>query len=245
MSATTHVPVRGSVRGDTRPLNRATVVLLIVEFLLIFAPQIILGAAINWPASLDEPAGVNLPLILEQYPAMMSGYAFYLVYSLLFWPVAYLTGRVIVGEDVENVLFRVAGGFAALSALARALGIVRWLFTMPVLARLYTAPGASSELRASISMVYEMLNSYAGGVGELLGVNLFAAIWLVLIGVLIRRKADWPNWLGTFGFVAAAALFSNLLETVGVDMGPMITLAVVLLHFWMLAAAIVIWRKRV
>jgi hypothetical protein len=81
------------VRGDTRPLNRATVVLLIVEFLLIFAPQIILGAAINWPASLDEPAGVNLPLILEQYPAMMSGYAFYLVYSLLFWPVAYLTSN--------------------------------------------------------------------------------------------------------------------------------------------------------
>jgi hypothetical protein len=232
------------VKDDSRSLNRTTAILLLVEFLLILAPQLILGAAINWPASLDEPARVNLPLILDQYPAMMAGYSFYLVYSLLFWPVAYLTGRVIVGEDVENALFRVASGFAALSALARALGIVRWLFTMPLLARLYTAPAASSELQASISMVYEMLNSYAGGVGELLGVNLFAAIWLVLIGVLILRKADWPNWLGYFGFVAAASLFSNLLETIGVDMGPMIVLAVVLLHLWMLAAAILVWRRR-
>ncbi len=244
MTATTRITARGNVKSGSRPFYRTTAILLIVEFLLIFAPQIILGAAINWPASLDEPAGVNLPLILEQYPAMMTGYAFYLVYSLLFWPVAYLTGRVIVEEDVENALFRVASGFAALSALARALGIVRWLFTMPVLARLYTAPATSRELQASISMVYEMLNSYAGGVGELLGVNLFAAIWLVLISVLLLRKAAWPNWLGYFGFVAAASLFSNLLETIGVDMGPMIVLAVVMLHFWMLATAVVTWRKR-
>ena len=132
-----------------KSLIKPTVILLLVEFLLIFPPLIILGAAINWRASLDEPGGVNLPLILGQYAAMMSGYGIYLVYSLLFWPVAYLTGRVIVGRDTEDPLFKIANGFAALSALARALGIVRWLFAMPVLGRLYTAPTATSESRAS------------------------------------------------------------------------------------------------
>ena len=224
--------------------RRQTAVLLIIEFLLIFAPLIILGTVINWPASLDEPASVNLPLILEQYTGMMIGYTIYLVYSLLFWPVAYLTGRVIVGNNVENTLFRVASGFAALSALARALGIVRWLFAMPVLARLYTAPTASAELQESISVVYEMLNAYAGGVGELLGVSLFAVIWLILISILLIRTAEWPNWLGYFGFVAAASLFLNLLETIGIDMGPMISISVTLLHFWMLATAILFWGKK-
>jgi len=225
-------------------INRPAVVLLIIEFLLILVPQLILGAAINWPASLDEPASVNLPLILEQLPAVIAGYGAYLVYSLLFWPVAYLTGRVIVGDDVENVLFRIASGFAALSALARALGIVRWLFAMPVLARLYTDPATSAALQGSVGAIYDMLNAYAGGVGELLGVDLFAAIWLVLIGVLLIRRAGWPNWLGYFGFVTAAALFSNLLEIVGVDMGVMITASVVLLHVWMLATAIIFWRRQ-
>lgn len=83
--------------------------------------------------------------------AMMSGYSIYLVYSLLFWPMAYLTGRAIVIGDTENTLFRVANGFAALSALARALGLVRWLFAMQVLARLYTNPMVSENFKESIT----------------------------------------------------------------------------------------------
>jgi len=215
-----------------------------IEFLLIFAPLIILGAAINRPASLNEPASVNLPLILEQYTAMMTGYAIYLVYSLLFWPMAYLTGRAIVLNDTTNPLFRVAGGFAVLSVLARALGIVRWLFAMPVLARLYISPAASDNFKENISMVYEMLNAYAGGIGEILGVSLFASIWLVLISILLIRSSQWPNWLGCFGFVVAASLLLNLLEVVGIDMGAMISISETLQHFWMLAAAIVFLRKK-
>ena len=231
-------------QADPIAIRRQAAIFLIIEFLLIFAPLIILGAAINWPASLDEPASVNLPLILEQYKAMMTGYSIYLVYSLLFWPMAYLTGRAIVIGDTENTLFRVANGFAALSALARALGIVRWLFAMPVLARLYTNSTASRNFKESISMVYEMLNAYAGGIGELLGVNLFASIWLVLISLLLIRSPQWPKWLGYFGFVVAASLLLNLLEVVGIDMGAMITVSVTLLHFWMLATAIVFLRKK-
>ncbi|MFM7582336.1 MAG: DUF4386 domain-containing protein [Caldilinea sp.] len=235
------------MRASTDPmrvLRRSAIVLLILEVFLIFPPLIILGSAINWPASLDEPASVNLPLVLEQYGAVMAGYGIYLVYSLLFWPVAYLTGRVIAGDDTENLLFRLASGFGALSALARALGIVRWLFAMPILAQFYTAPTASSELKENISVTYEMLNAYAGGVGELLGVSLFAAIWLVLIGILIIQKANWPNWLGYFGFVAAISLFLNLLEVIGIAVGPMTTISVGLVQFWMLAAAIVFFRKK-
>lgn len=213
-------------------------VLLIIEFLLIFPPLIILGSAINWPASLDEPASVNLPLILENFTAVITGYGIYLIYSLLFWPVAYLTGRAIAGNEIDNNLFRVATGFAVLSVMARVLGIVRWLFAMPVLARLYTASNSTLEQKTYISIVYEMLNSYAGGVGELLGVSLFTVVWLTLISILIIRKANWPNWLGYFGFIASAALFLNLPEIIGINTGPMISISETLFHFWMLAAAI-------
>lgn len=224
-------------------LNRVAAIFLIIEFSILFLPLFILGSSINWPASLDEPASVNLPLILENYTSMMTGYGIYLVYSILFWPVAYLTGRVIVGNDTNNILFKIANGFAVLSTLARSLGIVRWLFTMPVLAKLYISPDATDASRSTISMLYEMLNSYAGGIGELLGVSLFAVLWLVLISILIIKKANWPNWLGYFGFVAALSLFFNLLEVVGIDLGPMITISVVLLHFWMLSAAFVFIKK--
>jgi hypothetical protein len=114
---------------------------------------------------------------------------------------------------------------------------------MPVLARLYTNPAASAALKESISVVYDMLNAYAGSVGELLGVSLFAGIWLVLISILLVRTTSWPDWLGYFGLVAAASLLLNLLEVVGIDMGAMISISVALLHFWLLATAVVFWRK--
>lgn len=224
-------------------LHRIAVIFLIFEAALLFLPLIILGQSINWPASLSEPASINLPLILEQYGNMMTGYTIYLVYSLLFWPVAYLAGRVIVEGEINNVLFQIANAFAALSAIARSLGIVRWLFAMPVLAELYVDPNATAADKENISMLYEMLNAYAGGIGESLGVSLFAVIWLVLICLLIMQNKKWPNCLGYFGFIAAVALLSNLAEVIGIDMGAMITISVVLLHLWMLATAIVFWRK--
>ena len=236
--------VNSTAQTDPIAIQRQAAIFLIVEFLLIFAPLIILGASINWPASLDEPASVNLPLVLDQYAAMMTGYSIYLVYSLLFWPMAYLTGRAIVISDPRNTLFRVATGFAVLSTLARALGIVRWLFAMPVLARLYINPAATENLKNNISMVYEMLNAYAGGIGELLGVSLFTSIWLVLINILLIRSSHWPNWLGFFGLIVAASLLLNLLEMIGIDMGAMISVSETLQHFWMLATAVVFLRKK-
>jgi hypothetical protein len=111
MTPSTHsAPVHNPKQSDPIAIRRQAAIFLIIEFLLIFAPLIILGTAINWPASLDEPASVNLPLILKHYMAMMTGYAIYLVYSLLFWPMAYLTGRAIVIDDTSNTLFRVANG---------------------------------------------------------------------------------------------------------------------------------------
>lgn len=223
-------------------LYKSAGILLIIEFAILFIPLGILGSSINWPASLDEPARVNLPLILENYASMMTGYGVYLVYSILFWPVTYYAGRAVVGADTQNDLFRMANGFAILSVMARCLGIVRWLFTMPLLGELYTAPAATPAMRDTIGVVYETLNSYAGGVGELLGVSLFAVLWLVLISILIIQRDEWPSWLGYFGFVAAGSLFVNLAEATGVDMGPMITISVVLLHLWMLSTGITMLR---
>ena len=62
--------------------------------------------------------------------------------------------------------------------------------------------------------------------------------------LLLIRSSQWPKWLSYFGFLVAASLLLNLLEVIGIDMGAMITVSVTLLHFWMLATAIVFLRKK-
>jgi hypothetical protein len=42
--------------------RRTRGMITIVESLLIFVPLLVLGAAIGWPGSLGDPAGVALPL---------------------------------------------------------------------------------------------------------------------------------------------------------------------------------------
>ena len=143
-----------------------TAMVLVLEVFLQATALVVLGAAIDWPASLDEPASVNLPLITENRGAVILGYGSYLLYSILILPLAFLLYRVLAGRRTPaSPLLAIAVGFGVVSALARSLGIVRWLLMMPVLAGIYLDPNASSTTRKAVSVTYEAFNAYAGGVG--------------------------------------------------------------------------------
>ena len=244
MTVSTFVGAGTAPAESNRGLNRVTAAVLLIEAFLIFVPMYILGNAINWPASLGDPAADVLPRIVEHAAAVRNGYFVYLIYSILFWPLSVLTIRVVHGPGPLSPLLRIAAGFGVISALARTLGIIRWLFPMPALAAMYVDPNTSATTREAIVVAYVALNEYAGTIGEVLGVSLFAALWVALVAVAILRSPRLPNWLGIFGFVAAAALASSVLELWGFDMGALITATVAVIHFWFMAAAVVFLRLR-
>lgn len=217
-------------------LQRLTGILLILEGLLIFAPMVILGEAINWPDSLGQPASVNLPLILEKASAVYAGYFVYLIYSILFFVVILFTAQIVSRNEMFDTALKTAVGMAALSALARSIGIVRWLSAMPVLAKLYVE--GTPEAQATISIVYEAINAYGGTIGEALGVGLFAGLSMLALSVAMFRVPEAPKWLGIFGSIAGIAVTLQSLELFGVDLGALITVLVAVLQFWFLVAGI-------
>ncbi|MBI1298851.1 DUF4386 family protein [bacterium] len=219
---------------NKKTLYLSTGILLLVEAFLIFVPTIILGGAIDWPNNLDLPASVNLPLVISESTAVRSGYFVYLIYSVLFWPVALLTARVVAGSDQLPPLLRIAAGFGVISALARTIGIVRWLSAMPVLATLYV--DGTPETQAVVSVVYDAVNAYGGTIGEALGVGLFAGMWMLLIAVAMLRSTEFPRWLGLFGLMAALAVTLQSTEMLGADLGGLIVVLVAVLHLWLMAA---------
>lgn len=221
----------------TKSFRYSAFVLLLIEFLLIFAPLAILGAAINWPASLDEPASVNLPLILEQAGAVKLGYFLYLLYSVLIIPVAFAISRIIGNAQGNNTLLQIATGFAIGSAVLRVLGIIRWLIPMPILARIYTDPATAPATREAVAVMYDMLNAYAGSIGEVLGVGFFAALWVGITAFVILRDGTLPRWIGGYGLICALALTAGLLEIIDVDAGALLSVNVTMLHFWWLSIA--------
>ncbi len=214
--------------------------LLIAESLLIFVPLSVLGSAINWPKSLGDPADKILPLLVQNAPAVRFGYLVYLVYSILFWVVASLTIQVLNDEETDSISLRIAAGFGIASAVARCLGIIRWLVAMPALATLYTDPSISAPTRESIAVVYLALNDYAGSVGEVLGVSLFAGLWLAIVSFKILQTRILPRWLGFLGLISATILGIQLAKLFGVDLGAFISISVSVLHLWFLAMGVVL-----
>lgn len=206
---------------------------LIGEALLIFVPLVILGGAIEWPASLSEPAEVILPLILDRAGAVTAGYVSYLLYSFLFFPMAYLVIAFLEGGRVHSHLGWIGVGFAAISTLARTIGIARWLMAMPILARRWVeAPGRDIEI------AYDTLNALAGGVGEVIGVGLFAGFWVFAASRAILRNPLLPGWIGWTAVLAGACMMIPVTELFGVDIGGFITVALVPVHLWWLALGI-------
>jgi hypothetical protein len=198
----------------------------------------ILAPAINWPASLDEPPAVILPLILDQSGAVFAGYLSYLIHALALIPLAILLRDAL---RLDGAMGRAVVTLGVLAGFAKALGIVRWLFLMPGLAAAYTDPAATPATKDAIAVVYEAFNAYAGGVGELLGVGLFAGIWTIVISVAVLRQG-WTV-IGYAGLGAAVLLLSTLLSVAGIESPVMLTLSGILWQFWTLALAITIWRK--
>jgi hypothetical protein len=224
-----------------RPNYRLAAAVLILEGLLLFAPMAVLGAAIEWPASLDWPAADLLPRLLANEAQVRQGYLIYLAYSLLFWPVALLVSDVVAGGAQRGPLLRLALGFAVASTLARTIGILRWLTVMPGLAATYAAGGPE---QSTVATVYTALNSYGGGIGELLGVSLFATLWLICISVAALRAGTLPRWLSVAGLVAAAALASPLVELLGLPSGPLVAVGSASLQLWLLAAGLTLALRR-
>lgn len=207
--------------------------LLIAEGLLAFAPVIVLGRAIGWPASLGKPAAEQLAAIAAVPDAVALGYALYLLYSLLVAPLMIgLAARSLGG--LQRPLAATVAMFAGLSALARAIGILRWLTVLPALAARHA--GADPAARLQIELLFDALTTYGGGIGEVLGVSLLMAIALGLLCLGALRSGSLPRALAGFGFVSALLLFGLALPTLGLPIAPPTALAVTALSLWMLAA---------
>ena len=242
MAAITGTDAETRKKGDG--LRRAAVSLLLLQPVLMFFAFFVLSSSINWPASLEEPARVNLPLIVEQREAVILGYGSYFLYSLLILPLSITLYFALKGREASPLL-AVAAGFGVISALARVLGIGRWLFLMPFLAEIYGDPASDGATRAAVEVAYASFNEYAGGIGEIVGVALTGALWVGLTSVALLRSERFPSWLGILGLLSAGILLAGLSPVLGLDLGPLVAILGVNVYLvWTIALAVVLFQSR-
>ncbi len=203
--------------------NAQAAIIFIVTALLAFAPLVILGSAIGWPASLGKPAADQLAAIGRAPQAVAAGYGLYLPYSILVLPVMALLAQRVYGS-LTTLGAALVVGFAAWSVLARSIGIVRWLTVMPQLSAQHANADVTS--RSTIELVFQAITAWGGGVGELLGVSLFMGVALGLAMVAAWRLHSLPRWLTLLGAVSAILLLGLFLPAVGLTVKVPVAAAV-------------------
>jgi hypothetical protein len=197
-----------------------TALLFTAQFALMGSAYLILSGAINWPISLDDPASIALPRLFANADSVLIGYSCYLMVSLLMIPAtAAFNARFGLSSTRANLLM----ALATFAAIAKTIGIGRWLFVMPSLAQAYVAPDTD---KATVAHIFDALNAYAGGIGEVMGVGFASGLWTLLIASSVFNAGGiTAKLLGVFTFLVGLSLFATILGGFGVDLGPILTIS--------------------
>lgn len=129
-----------------------------------------LGRAFDYPTILRKEPDEILRRFAAGGSALILRWEALLVSALLMLPLAALLAVVLAASPALTVLSIVVG---AVAALVQGLGLVRWPFAVPELARRYVAAPVGAEgdpTRQTVETVFATLHRLLGvGIGEHLG----------------------------------------------------------------------------
>jgi hypothetical protein len=192
-------------------IEAAAGVVLIVAPLWFNANFALLGRRFEYPDILRRSTSE----ILERFRAGGSRLIL-LWWTFMLSGLLLIAGAVLLGQVLGfGGIVPLATTIGVLAGLVQMLGLLRWVYVVPLLAQAYADPTLGPEQREMHAALFRALHQYLGvGVGEHLG-YLFTGIWSVLIGIGVTQGTALPTWLGWPGVVIGAGLVVGSAEFLG------------------------------
>ena len=220
---------------DLIQVTGALLILLPIAFNVIF---FLLQKTFEYPDILRKPTDY----ILSRFNAggnrlIVTWYSFALT-GLLFIPLAILVNQVLTQGNMPYLAIATIVG--VLAGLVQFLGLIRWTFLVPYLAKTYFEPNTSQATRDSIAIVFQAFHRFAGmAIGEHLG-YLCTSVWTALIALAITQSSQFNSWLGWVGFIPAVGIFIGLFEEAGFKAaGAINAISYILWSIWLILVGVV------
>jgi hypothetical protein len=184
---------------------------------------------------LERFAGGGSKLILTWWGFAMS--------AVLLAPMAVLISATFA--DANPSLLSAATAIGLLAAVVQFLGLIRWPFVVPHLAREMADPASSASRREAVDVTYQTLNRYLGvAVGEHLG-YMFTGLWTALVGIAVIQSDLLHAAFGVIGLVLAPLFLLGSMEYVGTNekqgwkfAGALVPIAYIGWSLWLLAVGV-------
>ncbi|SIN79155.1 DUF4386 domain-containing protein [Agromyces cerinus] len=194
----------------TSQLVSTLLIVLPIAFNLAFAA---LAKIFDYPDILRRPTREILARFRAGGSSLVLLWWGFALTAVLFAPLAVLLAFRLDGADPALLAAGATAG--VLAAIVQFLGLIRWPFLVPYLARADAEPDASDARRAAIDVAFQSFNRYLGvAVGEHLGF-LLTGLWSILSGVALLQSHAVHPVIGIAGIVIGAVLTVCSLEFVG------------------------------
>lgn len=197
---------------DVRQITGVIAIVVPILFNIAFFE---LGRAFDYPSILRRPADEILRRFAGGGAGLLLRWHLLFLCALTMLPVAVLFAVVLDAGPALTWLSVVVG---VVAALVQAVGLARWPFAVPELARRYVAApeGPDGEAtRRSVEVTFAVLHRYLGvGIGEHLG-YLATGAWTLLVSASILGGGALPAWLAVAGVLIGLALLVGTMEFVG------------------------------
>jgi hypothetical protein len=201
----------------------------------------LLGKRFDYPDILRKPATEILERFHAGGSSLILMWWMFMLSGLLFIPAVVLLGQALRFTGI--VPLSVTAG--VLAGLVQMLGLLRWVYLVPSLARTNADSALESGQREATIAVFRAMHQYLGvGVGEHLG-YLFTGLWSVLTGVALVGRELIPAWMGWVGIVVGVGLIVGSAEFLGRDeedgwalAGAAIPILYIAWSLWLLAMGI-------
>jgi Domain of unknown function (DUF4386) len=186
-------------------------ILLIVAPLWFNATFALLGKRFDYPDILRRPATEILDRFRAGGSSLILLWWMFMLSGLLLIPAVVLLGQALGFTGIVPVAVTVG----VLAGLVQMLGLLRWVYLVPSLARVNADSAVGSGQREATIAVFAAMHRYLGvGVGEHLGYVL-TGLWSVLTGVAILGSQLIPTWMGWIGIAVGAGLILGSAEFLG------------------------------
>jgi Domain of unknown function (DUF4386) len=202
-----------------------------------------LARSFDYPDILRRPTEEVLERFADGGNRLLLTWWAFAMSAVLLAPAAVLVSASL--GDANTTLLSMATSIGLLAALVQFLGLIRWPFAVPYLAREMSSPESSSSKKEAVDVSFQSLNRYLGvAVGEHLGF-MFTGVWAGLVGAAILQSEALHPSLGVVGLVLVPLFVVGSLEFVGSNeeegwkhAATIATVAYIGLSIWLLAIGI-------
>ena len=197
-----------------RMMTGAATIALAVGFNV---PYAVLAATYDYPNVLRRPAGEALDMFAAGGANLILTWHGFALSALMLAPLAMalaLTPKAIEKRPGLAIGAAIAG---SLAGLAQAIGLWRWVFVVPSLARTHADPSADPAAKRAAEQTFELINQYGGvAIGEHLG-QLLTALFVLLLSAVQWREAKRVS--ATIGYATAASIVVGTGEGLALALG--------------------------